>query len=127
MGCGGVPGAAGDAGMFRADRRRRVRAAAGGGGRGGGRIGQRRIAQPLRRQGRGVGRRLLAAGLDQAGRLGVVAVLLEVAPGNAAARRLYAAAGFEAVGRRRGYYGNGGDALVLRLALADRGRREIAP
>ncbi|MGI3776973.1 MAG: GNAT family N-acetyltransferase [Janthinobacterium lividum] len=65
-------------------------------------------------RGRGVGGALLAAGLAEAARLGAAAVLLEVAPGNAAARALYARAGFGEVGRRRGYYPGGGDALVMR-------------
>ncbi len=41
-------------------------------------------------------------------------LFLEVAAGNAPALALYAAAGFGEVGRRRGYYGPGRDALVLR-------------
>ncbi len=65
-------------------------------------------------QGRGLGGALLAAGLSEAARQGAAAVLLEVAPGNAAARALYARAGFREVGRRRGYYPDGGDALVMR-------------
>lgn len=42
---------------------------------------------------------------------------LEVATTNAAARALYARAGYDEVGRRRGYYADGGDALILRKAL----------
>jgi ribosomal-protein-alanine N-acetyltransferase len=45
-------------------------------------------------------------------------VLLEVRADNAAAQALYAGAGFERIGVRRGYYRPGGtDALVLRLQL----------
>jgi ribosomal-protein-alanine N-acetyltransferase len=40
-------------------------------------------------------------------------IFLEVSDRNGAARALYAAAGFEAVGRRRQYYTDGADALVL--------------
>jgi ribosomal-protein-alanine N-acetyltransferase len=49
---------------------------------------------------------------------GAVAMFLEVAEGNAAARALYGAAGFAEAGRRRRYYADGGDALVLRRELA---------
>ena len=36
---------------------------------------------------------------------------------NSAAAKLYATAGFEQISRRRRYYKNGGDALVMRLDL----------
>ncbi|WP_160000387.1 GNAT family N-acetyltransferase [Roseomonas sp. 18066] len=49
---------------------------------------------------------------------GAAALFLEVSAGNAPARALYAAAGFAEVGRRRRYYADGSDALVLRLDLA---------
>ena len=65
-------------------------------------------------QGRGIGGGLLAVALAEAARRGAAAVLLEVAPGNGAARTLYARAGFGEVGLRRGYYPDGGDALVMR-------------
>jgi ribosomal-protein-alanine N-acetyltransferase len=44
-------------------------------------------------------------------------MFLEVSEANGAARALYAAAGFEEAGRRRRYYADGSDALVLRRAL----------
>jgi ribosomal-protein-alanine N-acetyltransferase len=44
-------------------------------------------------------------------------MFLEVAERNGAARALYAAAGFAAAGRRRRYYPDGADALVLRRSL----------
>jgi ribosomal-protein-alanine N-acetyltransferase len=68
-----------------------------------------------RRQGHGAA--LLAAAMAGAVARGAGAMFLEVAEGNAAARALYAAAGFAEVGRRRRYYPDGGDALVLRRAL----------
>lgn len=69
-------------------------------------------------QGRGLGRALLDALLAEARRRGVGEVVLEVRAENDAARRLYAAAGFERIGLRRGYYRPGGtDALVLCLRL----------
>jgi [ribosomal protein S18]-alanine N-acetyltransferase len=69
-------------------------------------IGVRREAQR-----HGIGRRLLEALLEQAGRR---KVLLEVAVDNAAAQRLYATYDFEPVGVRRGYYQpSNTDALVM--------------
>ena len=52
----------------------------------------------------GVGRLLLGEALHEMQRLGATAVFLEVAEDNMAARALYTAAGFFAVGRRPGYY-----------------------
>ncbi len=68
-----------------------------------------------RRQGHGAA--LLAGAMASAVARGATAMFLEVAEGNAAARALYAAAGFAEVGRRRRYYPDGGDALVLRRDL----------
>jgi ribosomal-protein-alanine N-acetyltransferase len=69
----------------------------------------------------GLGRAVLQAGLDLAAAAAAEAVFLEVAADNAAALALYRVAGFEAVGRRAGYYaraaGAGMDALVLRRTL----------
>lgn len=57
---------------------------------------------------------VVAAGrADHADRL-----LLEVAAGNVAALALYTGAGFVEVDRRRRYYRDGADAVVLRLPLA---------
>jgi ribosomal-protein-alanine N-acetyltransferase len=70
------------------------------------------IAVRRDRQGEGLGRRLLAALLDLAGDR---PVLLEVAVDNAPAQHLYASAGFEIVGLRKGYYQpSNTDALVMR-------------
>ena len=70
------------------------------------------VAPAARR--RGVARALVEA----AAGLGANRLFLEVAADNAAARALYAVAGFAEVGRRRGYYpradGPAADALVLR-------------
>ena len=51
-------------------------------------------------------------------RRGCSRVLLEVREDNAAARHLYDRLGFEQVAVRRGYYGPGRDAVVMRLRLA---------
>jgi len=64
------------------------------------------VAPPQRR--RGLARRLLEAALDRLGRTSARRLLLEVAEDNAAARRLYEAAGFSPVGRRPDYYREGG-------------------
>lgn len=75
---------------------------------------------------RGLGRALLGAVVAQARARRCFSVVLEVAADNAAARRLYEAAGFVRVGMRPLYYRSGGgaiDALILRLATeADQDR-----
>ena len=76
-----------------------------------------RIAVDPDRQGRGVARTLLEA-MVEAGTLdGGDAVLLEVSAENAVALGLYRAAGFAEIDRRRGYYRDGSDAVVMRLPL----------
>ena len=73
-------------------------------------------------RGRGVAAALLDELLAAAAARAVTAVYLEVRESNARARALYAARGFEAVGRRRGYYRRPvEDALVLRRQLVERG------
>lgn len=69
----------------------------------------------VRRRGRGAA--LLAAAMAGAVLRGAGRMFLEVAEANAPGRALYAAAGFAEVGRRRRYYPDGGDALVLSRAL----------
>ena len=81
---------------------------------------------PPFRQG-GIGRALLRAVIGEAAQRGLPSAVLEVAADNAAARRLYATAGFVAVGRRPRYYRRGGetiDALLLRCPVT-RERRPI--
>jgi len=68
------------------------------------------VLPEARRQGLGQG--LMAAAR------GAAAMLLEVATDNAPAQALYASLGFAKVGRRRRYYADGRDALVLRRELA---------
>ncbi len=55
-------------------------------------------------RGQGVGARLAAACLDEAAAANALRLHLEVGASNAAARRLYARAGFAETGRRPGYY-----------------------
>lgn len=71
---------------------------------------------------RGLGGELVGEGAVAAAAQGATRLFLEVAEDNAAARALYARAGFAEAGRRRGYYagidGSRRDALVLSLNLA---------
>jgi ribosomal-protein-alanine N-acetyltransferase len=67
-------------------------------------------------RGQGFGRLLLDHLVDQAVRAGADSMYLEVRPSNDRALRLYQRAGFEAIGRRRGYYRarfGSEDAIVL--------------
>ncbi|HEY4251701.1 MAG TPA: GNAT family N-acetyltransferase [Roseomonas sp.] len=66
---------------------------------------------------RGIGRALFTALAEQAAARGAEALFLEVAQGNLPARGLYAGCDATEVGRRRRYYADGSDALVLRVAL----------
>ena len=67
----------------------------------------------------GVGARLLIEAAMRASAFGAATLFLEVDENNHTARRLYAAHGLTAAGRRKNYYGDegGGDALLLRAAL----------
>jgi ribosomal-protein-alanine N-acetyltransferase len=68
---------------------------------------------------RGIGGRLLAAGLIQAAAAGARTMFLEVAEDNPAALALYAAAGFLVVGRRPGYYRRGAGAVAAAVLSRD--------
>ncbi len=72
---------------------------------------------PERRQ-QGLGGRLVAAAAEEARKQGATRLFLEVSTRNPAARGLYQRLGFVQVGRRRGYYADGSDALTLSRALA---------
>ena len=70
---------------------------------------------------RGLGRRLLTLLIEVARSHHTNSVLLEVRPGNAAARHLYGSVGFANVGVSRGYYPartGREDATILSLALS---------
>ena len=70
---------------------------------------------------RGLGRRLLGVLIETARSHRTDALVLEVRPSNAAARRLYHSVGFAEVGVSRGYYpAHTGreDAMLLALALS---------
>lgn len=65
----------------------------------------------------GIARALLTAAGERAAADGATALFLEVALRNEAAHALYVACGFAPVGRRRRYYADGDDALVMRRPL----------
>ncbi len=68
-------------------------------------------------RGQGTATKLLSKHLARLAAAGITKVFLEVDEGNAAARKLYARAGFAQVGRRKGYYRKPeGDAAALILA-----------
>jgi ribosomal-protein-alanine N-acetyltransferase len=73
-------------------------------------------------RGEGIGKALVNAALRFGEERGCVCMYLEVRESNASARAVYAARGFEEVGRRRRYYREPvEDALVLRATLSGRG------
>lgn len=64
----------------------------------------------------GIGRSLLQAVIDEAGRQGLSRITLEVRKSNEAAQRLYQSLGFVSQGLRKGYYSDDGeDALIMVL------------
>jgi ribosomal-protein-alanine N-acetyltransferase len=79
------------------------------------------VAPEARR--RGLGRRLTAAFEAEARARRAREAFLEVAAENAPARALYAALGWRAAGTRRGYFGPGQDAIVLRKDLLPPGAK----
>lgn len=77
------------------------------------------VAVAPKAQGRGIGRKLVQAGLDLLRSQGVSAVKLEVRPENAPARRIYASLGFKEVGVS---YDSQGEWIVMTAHLADQER-----
>ncbi len=78
------------------------------------------ISVVVERQGRGLGRRLLDHLAEVAKAAGARQMFLEVRPSNKPALALYQRAGFETIGRRKGYYpatDGREDALVMRWPL----------
>ncbi len=73
---------------------------------------QRIGVHPSRRR-EGIARALLAAAVERAGDDGAHRMLLEVSADNASAIAFYATEGFVEIDRRRRYYRDGSDALVL--------------
>ena len=73
------------------------------------------IAVRPEHQGQGIGRWLLLHLIDEARQSGCNAIALEVRPSNVAALGLYEKLGFALIGRRKRYYPDKEDALVLLL------------
>lgn len=81
------------------------------------------LAVDPERRNRGIGRALVDRSIEEATLRGASALYLEVRESNEAARSLYAARGFELVGRRADYYnGPREDACVMRLELQNSAR-----
>ena len=76
-----------------------------------------RVAVDPARRRSGIARKLLAHVSYDAQMLGCTRSSLEVDEGNAGARALYASLGFSQVGMRKGYYGKGRNALIMRADL----------
>lgn len=86
------------------------------------------VAPELRRC--GIGRLLIERLADEAATRGATSLILEVAATNHAADALYRSVGFTDLGRRRGYYPDGGDAMVMRYRLSPRApvpQRRVSP
>jgi [ribosomal protein S18]-alanine N-acetyltransferase len=77
-----------------------------------------KIATDLRLRKQGYGRMLLEDALARARAMGSATVTLEVRVSNAAARQFYRSYGFREAYKRRAYYQDGEDALVLVLPLS---------
>ena len=73
------------------------------------------VLPPYRRQ--GLARQLLGKVSEDAKTQGVLTLFLEVAASNGSALDLYTKVGFAPVGRRKRYYANGGDALMMARRL----------
>lgn len=73
----------------------------------------------------GRGRQMLAAAEALVSEAGAARIFLEVSVENAAARRLYARAGYTQIGRRKAYYADGTDALVLEKWLREDGQGPV--
>lgn len=76
-----------------------------------------RIAVDPAARRQGLAHKLLTHGLEQLRQRGVQTCHLEVRADNTAAVGLYERLGFQTVGRRRGYYRDGADALLFSLAF----------
>jgi len=73
------------------------------------------VVQP--HQGTGIGGAMLAELLAEAGRRAVREIFLEVRADNPQARGVYEHFEFEVIGRRRRYYDDGTDAIMMRRKL----------
>ncbi len=64
-------------------------------------------------QGKGLGKILMLWGMLRGEEIGMEEATLEVRPSNTVAVNLYSSLGFRVVGRRKHYYGNKEDALIM--------------
>lgn len=89
------------------------------------------ISVAAEHQHHGLARWLLARLFADSRDIGARSMLLEVRPSNPRARRLYERAGFEIIGRRRGYYPwhnqQREDAIVMRCQLRGAGEHGLGP
>jgi ribosomal-protein-alanine N-acetyltransferase len=77
-------------------------------------------------RGRGIGKSLVERALQTFRLQGASFVGLEVRPSNTAALHLYSRCGFVAEGRRKGYYENGEDAILMSCKTGNRGEENSA-
>jgi [ribosomal protein S18]-alanine N-acetyltransferase len=77
-------------------------------------------------RGRGVGRMLVDAALAQCRERGGAVVSLEVRVGNDDAIALYQRVGFREIGRRKRYYENGDDAIVMEYIFSEKAEESDA-
>jgi [ribosomal protein S18]-alanine N-acetyltransferase len=75
------------------------------------------VAVSGRLRGRGVGRNLVESALAASRGRGVALVSLEVRVGNKEAIALYERLGFREIGRRKRYYDNGEDAILMEYII----------
>jgi ribosomal protein S18 acetylase RimI-like enzyme len=68
-------------------------------------------------QGRGFGKRLMQAIVEDAGRMGIRLLVLRTATPNRIAQDLFQSLGFEKTGREEGYYTGGQSAIGMRKRL----------
>lgn len=71
----------------------------------------------VREKRKGIGGALMAALIDTAAEAGCERITLEVRADNTPARELYKKYGFKETSARRGYYGNGVDAIIMEKTL----------
>jgi [ribosomal protein S18]-alanine N-acetyltransferase len=77
------------------------------------------VAVSSRRRGTGVGRLLVESALAASRERGASMVCLEVRVGNLAALSLYRRLAFREVGRRKKYYEDGEDAILMQYTFSD--------
>lgn len=70
-------------------------------------------------EGQGIARAMMDLLIGESVKRGADSVMLEVSATNPRAQRLYERYGFEHIHKRRKYYRDGSDALIMRLALPE--------